>query len=161
MSIKLTPNELPREMKRRGKKMPKVIERGLRAGARRGAVILRKRTPVGATTALRRGWQVRRSFDSGEPAGLANLAPHAGIVEKGARPHPVNREGIAAITHWAVRKLGLPRDEAARVAHAVAHKIRREGQKPTYFVRDSLGDLRDAAKKEVGKAISKQARKKA
>lgn len=32
-------------------------------------------------------------------------APHAGIIELGARPHPVSREGVEAIARWVFLKL--------------------------------------------------------
>lgn len=65
-------------------------------------------------------------------------APHAGMVELGARPHPVGPEARRAIKEWAMRKLGLDEEAAERASWGIGHKIETEGQKPTYVVRDSM-----------------------
>lgn len=75
-------------------------------------------------------------------ATLFNDSPHGGIVEAGARPHPVSKEGINNIARWCVRKLGLPRGEAMAAAQAIAKHIERYGQKGTWIVRNSLGVAR-------------------
>ena len=85
---------------------------------------------------------------------IVNSAPHVGILELGARPHPVSAEGIAALTRWAQTQLGLLPEEARQAAHAIAWKIRKHGAKPAYFVRDSIPDLAQA----MGRAINKQIR---
>lgn len=100
---------------------------------------------------------------------VVNDAPHAGIVELGARPHNVSREGIEAIARWVRRKLRkmtiskrtnrLTRvkygaDEALRIAFAIARKISVEGQEPRYVMRDALEVARDLYGQELALAMS-------
>lgn len=107
-------------------------------------------------------------------AELKNDAPHAATVELGARPHPVSEEGIEAIARWVMRnhpeassrvvasgpiqrksggRTRLNRDTryaiALSIARAIAWKILHEGQRPTYFVRDSLPAVRQMVAAEI------------
>ena len=50
-----------------------------------------------------------------------NDAPHSGIVEAGARPHFLPKEGIEALERWAIRKLGVAEKDARGVAWAIAN----------------------------------------
>jgi hypothetical protein len=65
---------------------------------------------------------------------IKNDAPYAAIVEFGARPHKVNREGLESIAEWAMYKLMLSSEDAKSFAFAFAKKLEKQGQKPTYFV---------------------------
>jgi len=65
-------------------------------------------------------------------------APHAGIIELGARPHPIGKAVRDLIAEWAMRKLGVDKEAADRIAWGVGQKLEAEGQKPTYVVRDSM-----------------------
>lgn len=96
---------------------------------------------------------------------LWNDAPHAGLVERGARPHPVSQAGVLAIAAWVRRKLRksvssapkvlatvalnaqgvavakkkkFTKDEALEIAYAIAQKIKKFGQKGHYFMRDAI-----------------------
>lgn len=71
-------------------------------------------------------------------ASTAITAPHAGIVELGARPHGVSAEGREAIKQWCMRKLGLDEKAAESATWGICQKLKAEGQKPTYLVRDSM-----------------------
>ncbi len=79
----------------------------------------------------------KRGFVARGPV-VENDAPHAGVIEDGARPHPVSMEGQQAIKEWAMRKLGLPENEARSVAFLVARKIKEKGQEAKHVMRDSL-----------------------
>ncbi len=68
-------------------------------------------------------------------------APHAVFVEFGTQPHFVGRKGIAALTRWASRKLGLGEKEARSAAFAIAHKISREGMSPKPFLRPAISEV--------------------
>ena len=92
---------------------------------------------------------------------LDNDAPYAGIIDLGARPHSVNKEGIEAIALWAKRKFGLGDDEAYEVANAVAWKLRKHGQKPTYLFRDAQPKLTRHVKRAVEHALRTRAGKRA
>lgn len=81
-------------------------------------------------------------------------APHAGIIERGARPHAVNAAGIASLTRWAMRKFGLPEDQAKGIAFAVATKLRREGQKPTWWFKKELPFTQHVLRAEVERMLA-------
>lgn len=115
-------------------------------------------------------------------AELYNDAPHITIVELGARPHKVSPEGWAAIYEWVRRHLrkttgtgaqyrlgggGKMRPRGAGVTgpfkgsdpdvsaitNAIAFKIRKYGQKPTLFVRNSIDEMRALMAYELNRAI--------
>lgn len=101
------------------------------------------------------GFKARR-----RPNGAENVndAPHAGIIELGARPHKVSAAGIKAIARWAVRKLGLKREEAQSAAWGIAKKLEAEGQEPQYVVRDSLPQARAYFDQEFKRFMSNRKR---
>jgi hypothetical protein len=163
-------DQLPRELQRGEERFEKALYRGLRMGAERGRGIIVKRTPVDLGQ-LRASWKVKAHDMVAE---LINDAPHAGIVELGARPHKVNAEGWQAIYEWVRRHPELygakkPRTkvsatlaqqaqlgpfkgldpEITSITWAIVKKIQKHGQKPTFFVRESLDLLRAALIKEV------------
>jgi hypothetical protein len=152
----IRPEDLGKVIQNNLKKMPGVIRAGAYLGALEGARLLAHRTPsfTGKTAAR---WKGHRGVGKKELAFIENDSPIVGILDLGARPHPVNAEGIAALTVWAAGKLGLPPDEAERVARAIAWRIRKKGTKPTYFVRDSKQDLADAAARNIAFKIEEHA----
>jgi hypothetical protein len=164
MAIKISPQEFPKELKKRLRNYPKVIARGARLGAKEGARILKNRTPSNLGTTASR-WEVNNRGGSSKRGvrmpSIENRVPHVGILETGARPHPVNAEGIAALSEWARLKLGLSFEEADNAAHAIAWKIRKKGQEPTYFVLRSIPDLVAAMHRGMAKATRDYAKKKA
>lgn len=92
---------------------------------------------------LKNGVRVANRGTDGRFQGGASVigdAPHTGIVELGARPHPVSKEGRDAIAGWCVRKLGMEEKDAARMAWFISKKIAEVGQKPTYVFRDCVPD---------------------
>lgn len=152
---------------------------GLRA-AERGRTHMVRQTPTDQGQ-LRASWHVVGSgaISDGDIAELINDAPMAGVVELGARPHPVSQAGLEAIAAWVLRKglvtstgtalfsgpsqygqgrrrfQGKSAEEAAAMAIAqrIAWKLRTQGQKPTFFVANELDTLGDIAHEEVGKAV--------
>jgi hypothetical protein len=153
MSIRIRPEELGPELRRRARNMPKVINKGLNKAAHRGRSMLVKKTPVDMGQ-MKNSWRVIKTD-------IVNDAPHAGIIEEGARPHKVNAAGIASLTAWARRKLGVNEKEAKGIAFAIAKKLEKEGQKGHFIVRDSVDDLRRFAVNEVVREINKQANRRA
>src|SRR5262245_53500565 len=105
-----------------------------------------------------------------------NDAPYAGVIELGARPHPVSREGVELITQWVMRKMRIGyegRDERGRyvkgrkntpknereakakaIAWAIVQKIKTQGQAPTYMVRDALPQARKFFAEEFARIMS-------
>lgn len=132
-----------------------------------------RKTPVDRGE-LRAAWE-SRGFPptpdgaTAETARLANAAPHAGIIEHGARPHPVSREGVESIRQWVWRnraKFGLVTASGASgrgdrverqvdaITWGIVRKLRRYGQKPTHFVSNEQGALTRLTKAEVEKQLA-------
>lgn len=116
-------------------------------------------------------------------ATLVNNERHIGPVENGARPHPVSPEGWAAIYEWVrrhyrgsksegyklggagrMRRQGAGADpnrpfhgsdpEVSAITNAIVWKLRTQGQKPTYFVKRSLEDLKAVMAAELERALA-------
>lgn len=156
-NIKIRPEDLGKEIKARFASMPAAIAGGAYLGAMQGQAILAKRTPRFKGRAAA-GWRARRGNKTLRVlASVENDAPYVGILETGARPHPVSIEGKRAIARWAKAKFGVDRPEANRIANAIAWKISKKGQKPTYFVRDSREDLANAVASNVAFVINTNA----
>jgi hypothetical protein len=73
-----------------------------------------------------------------EGGSVTNEAPHAGIVELGARPHKTSQEGREAIRAWCVRKLGLSEEEAESASWAIVQKHAEVGQEGRYVMKSAL-----------------------
>lgn len=113
-------------------------------------------------------------------AELHNDAPYAGIVELGARPHGLSPSGWAMLYEWVRRHPELwgattitagrktswrpratlvtgdyrgPNPLITLITNAIAAKLRREGQKPTYFVRNNLYRVGDAVASEIRREV--------
>ena len=82
-------------------------------------------------TLLKSG-NVNRKFLEKE---IVYSAPHAVFVEFGTDPH---MPPVDPIMEWARRKLGLPEDEARRVAWAIAKKIEKEGTPGIHFMEKAI-----------------------
>jgi hypothetical protein len=123
------------------------IDRGLIRAAKRGKAHMVKVTPTDQGQ-LRNSWQAQGRL-------LRNDAPHAGIVELGARPHGVNNAGMLALIAWAKRHGASTEKEAKAMAWGIAMKLRRVGQRATHFVRNELVELTKIAKVEVEVALKK------
>lgn len=171
MSQEVSPDELEKHLKSRDRMTRRAVARGVKSAAQAGRTYMVQVTNTRGkvyTGQFKASWRVQKNSAAiGTKARaaravagveLVNSAPHAGIVELGARPHSVNREGIENLTLWARRVLGLSPEEARSAAFAIAAKFRREGQKPTFMVRDSLPKLRVILGKEVDREIIKASR---
>jgi hypothetical protein len=84
------------------------VHRGLRSGARAGRTHLVRVTPKDRGMA-KAAWKEHNGPMNSRPptpaAWLENSAPYIGILEKGARPHPVSPEGRLAIYEWVLRNM--------------------------------------------------------
>lgn len=99
------PDRVQHDLAKINKVIRKAVIKGIRSGAHAGRAILVKRSPKD-TGQLKASWRV--SVGEGmEIAQIFNDAPHAGIVEHGARPHPVSEEGRKAIREWVIRHFGF------------------------------------------------------
>lgn len=152
--IKITAAQLPALLQQEVERMPKLIKRAARA-----AVMRLKSYMVARVNALKISdlGTYKRSFVTDENS-LTNVAPHAGIVEEGARPHKVSKEGIEAIAKWVRRKLRKTtyslkqkRDAQGRFAQGdeVIEKKRRYRRSRTVY---TVVDLRDQRGRFTGDA---------
>jgi hypothetical protein len=178
-------DQLPEALRRGEQRFEKALARGLRMGAERGRGIIVRRTPMDLGQ-LRASWKVKAHDMVAE---LINDAPHIASVELGARPHKVSAEGWKAIYEWVRRhpemygeeraRSGVQRDEhgrfksngdelgpfrgldpqISRITWAIVKKIEKFGQKPTFFIRESMDVLREALIKEVERQLARAMQK--
>jgi hypothetical protein len=115
------------------------------------------------------GWQVRELADETR---LENNAPHAGVIEGGARPFT---PPLQPLIDWVERKAGdlgiaskpfggraslsdAQRAEAKRIAYAIQQKFKREGIKPRYVMRGRLDDAQRAVERAFREYLEHLAR---
>lgn len=173
--VKIQPGQLGAYLKAQVKGQKKAIGLGVKLGAHRGLAYLTPRFPV-FDGQLKNSGEVLTNVEDAN-AKIVFSAPHAGIVERGARPHKLGREAINAIYEWIVRKMlagyvtqitrgknkgkdrAMTREEredaAKTILWAVVRKIERDGLKPTYIVRDSLPTLAQLLDAEVADQLNK------
>jgi hypothetical protein len=150
----LTPRGLTKLLEKQAREISKAAKRGALSAATRGAAKLQKKVP-------RDTGDLARSFRVGHTSTGAQIridAPHAGIVERGARPHRVNAEGREALAGWVagwVRRRLKITDEAEinAVVAGICRKLEREGQKPTWFVRNYRTEAARVLREEVDAEI--------
>lgn len=158
MAIRISPKDLVPELRARTKQIPKTIAQGMLAGAHRGRTFLVRRTPVDVGQ-MKNSWRVKPVLGGRRrTVELVNDAPHAGVIEAGARPHKVNAEGRAALERWAMRQLGVDENTAKAVAQGTIRKLERHGQKGHFIVRDNMDRLQKMVKQEVDKRVKKRAK---
>lgn len=170
MNFTVSSKDIPKLIPKLGDKARLAIRRG----AIRAAEFARARLVDASPTdmgQLRKSW-VNKNPASAEALALVhNHAPHAGVIEHGARPHTVSREGVLAIYEWALRhgmasgvlvqngdNAGLDTG-AIGAAYAIANKIKTQGQKATYFVRDLMGPLTDDAGRLIAQVMAEALQK--
>lgn len=180
--ITISLEDLPADLLRRIAELPDRMLRGITSGQNFGRALLVKKSPTDQGQ-LRNSWRLESGGGGAAQfvQSIVNDAPYAGVIERGARPHPVSKEGIESIAGWVWRNRGkfsmsrvsgpvrrgtggrraLQRQTdmmiATQIAHAIAWKIRRYGQKPTWFVRESVPRITRVIRKEVAREIDKLA----
>lgn len=135
-----------------------------------GAELLSREVPVD-TGRLKQSFRMRRKGASGHPEVVAE-APHAGIIEAGARPHwapltPLVRWVRRHASAFGIETGGRDRRGrfasagVVRVARAIQRKIATRGSKPRWYVRNNLPRLglilRALLAAAKGKALAKLA----
>lgn len=177
--IPISAEKLPAELKARLEKTPKVMQGALIVAAQRSKTLMVRRTPTDRGQ-MRNAWKVRKGTAK-LGAELVNDAPYAGIMELGARPHKVSREGWEAIYEWARRhtfftvgdgkKRRSGSEEYDPVAEAMAWGVVKMLEKhgypgpgrehKLYWVRDSLPKIRRIVDREVVRQLRRWSRRKA
>lgn len=158
---------------------PKAVERAIFSGLHRGRAYIVGKTPVDRGI-LRNAWKVIRLSTGG--AELVNDQPYAGIIERGARPFKISKEGREALAGWVFRKLlqgsiqvkkaggrfssltGNRRhkhlvkanleQEADQIAWAIAKKFEKLGMKGKRFVWKELPKLAELMEEEINRSLN-------
>lgn len=176
--IRLQAKDLPRAIRQRNKATKRAIAHGALRGAERGRTIIARKTPK-SSGQLKGAWRARpgrlsRFRRTSVIATLVNNAPHASVVERGAKPHPVGPEGVKALTEWVWKnrgKFGLvtasgrlsrskkARERANAIALRIAWKIRQKRQTGTFFVKKNRPAIERAGFREVKRALRRSARR--
>lgn len=97
INVNIPPGALGAFLKAQGTSQKAAIDRGIRVAKHRAVRLLKERTPLDQGV-MRAAWSVTKN-------GVENDSPIAGIIEKGARPHKVSREGFEQIYEWVRRKV--------------------------------------------------------
>jgi hypothetical protein len=147
--IRIPADALPKALRGEGERVREIIRKAAKAASLRLKThLVRESDKKGIThTGVYKGGF--RATDNS----VVNDAPHAGIVELGARPHPVSKEGREAIKRWAMTKLGLSAEDAESAAWGIANKIRKEGQVGRYVMRDAVPMALEFYKKELTRLL--------
>jgi hypothetical protein len=171
--IKISPKDLPTELRARIKGGNKLVRRAAYLAAQRARTRLVAKTPTDRGQA-RNAWKAYRTTNG---AVVENSAPYIGILELGARPHPVSREGIDAIREWVrrnirftvqtksgkfvQRKHGIDDPMLDEITWAIVNKIKKYGQPARYFVRAELPIMTKLFALAVDRELQKESQKRA
>ncbi len=140
--------DLPEEMEG-------AIIKGLRSASARGvSAVVESINTTSPHPAVDTG-QLGRSVESSDiPRGgrLAVDAPHAAVVEDGARPF---WPPLQPLVDWAQRKFGVDEDEAEEIARNVQRKIATFGIEPRHYFRRAMVSVRKFVPIEVESELRK------
>jgi hypothetical protein len=103
---------------------------------------------------FKNSWRVLANIAGNVLAQIENDAPHAGIVELGARPHKVSAEGVQAIKEWVIAKIGTyDTKEVDSIAWGIMRNLEMYGQKGTFLVQKNLERFAKWTDKEVSRTL--------
>ena len=149
--IKLNAAELPDALRKEGTRIQGAIKTAAKAAALKLKTYLVRETD-------RLGITYQGTYKGGFRAtenSVVNDAPHAGIVELGARPHKVSKEGREAIKRWAMIKLGLTEKDAESASWGIAKNIEMVGQEGYYVMRNAIPKAVAFYKDELTRILQK------
>jgi hypothetical protein len=183
--VHTTPAGLTKAIKAHSKSAKMAIVNASTAAAHRSRAIIVNESPVDQGE-LKASWKVRnpvlRSTGTGKRFELAvveSTSTHAGIVEAGARPHPVNQEGKEALYQWVRRNFRIAGKGRSRrvsyggkgqqvrpgmygsnqkltaVTNAIVWKLRIKGQKGKFIVRNNMKKFTRIAVQEIDQRMKK------
>lgn len=156
IEIKIAPDELASALRKEGMRIREAVIKAAKAAALRlKAYLVRQTDKLGITYqgVYKGGF---RATDNS----VVNTAPHAGLVELGARPHKVSKEGRESIKKWAMIKLGLSEAEAESASWGIAKTIEMVGQEGYYVMRDAVPMAVKFYKDELTRILQKNKGKK-
>jgi hypothetical protein len=176
--IEISASQVGAALRSTDARIRKGVMNGLRVAAQRGRTVLVSRSPVDMGQ-FKGAWKVEKTL---EGADVVNDAPHAGIIERGARPHAVSDVGVLAIEDWVRRHFHEQTRSVARqrknygsrakygkkstrttaaleqqyvheLAMKIVWKLRTKGQEPKWVVRDALPALSSWLDEEIKRAL--------
>lgn len=100
----------------------------------------------------RRSWKVEVLPDG---ARLYNDAPYAAVIEHGRRQGG-RMPPLSALRDWAMRRLGLSPEQAARAAPAIARAIAKRGLLPRRVLTRQLPTISEVARQAVEAELEKE-----
>jgi hypothetical protein len=181
-TVKIPAGGLAAHLRATAKANIRALKKATKRATVRGVALLKKLTPVDEGVA-RAAWRAKE-YSTGW-MGIENAAPHIGILLRGARPHTVNAEGVAAIREWVIRKGLIRINQPLRKGHqgpqqmrplrrneadgefayavddvvwAIINKLKKYGYKGDDFVERSMPDLVAYLDSEVTIALDEVAR---
>lgn len=187
----ITPKQLPGALDASEKNSRLAVQKGAYLAANRGRTLLvhRSRKLANDRGIFANAWTVVPAGFKPIPGPWAygnkmmqvvNRAPYAGVIELGARPHPVSDVGILNIERWVKRNI-VAFEEATHtssrsggsvktrltaaqrqrliqsVAMGIVWKLRHKGQAPKYVVQGALDKLQKYLMLEVRRMLKKAA----
>lgn len=102
-SVRMSESQVGARLRADAKGAPKALFQAMFSAAQRGKAYLVQRSPVDRGL-LRNAWKILR-LASIKEVQLINDQPYAGVIERGARPFKMSKEGIIALTEWVKRKI--------------------------------------------------------
>lgn len=184
LSIPISHKDVVKAINRRHRAFRSELDKGMMRAAQRAKTYMRKQGPVDQGQ-LKNSWNVERVAPL--KLNLVNTAPYAGVIEEGARPHAVSRAGWQAIYDWVYRNRAKfspqgPRQRAAgprqrfkahptvgpeateeslkAITWGIVNKIKRYGQKGTFFVKNSMPQINAYIREQSDLAAKRTAARK-
>jgi hypothetical protein len=191
--FEIKPDQVPKEMRNREAATRVAIQIGcFRAAVRAQSQLkVRSRKLANDRGVFANAWTIQppavrtvskpQRYYTHDIVRVENLAPYAGIIELGARPHGVSAEGRANIREWVRRNIRVTTwskpgrsggsvatgtrmrrkkdPELDKITQAIVWKIQRYGQAPKYVVGGIFDKLHMQATRAIAreiKNISKQ-----
>lgn len=147
-----SPKDFPKELQKWARKHPEKVRRGFISGALRSIPELVANSPVD-TGLYAQSWEVKHDEQS---VTIGNTAPHAAIIEFGARPF---RPPIGPLLAWAKRVLQDPSQppnysqEVWALAIGTRNKIQREGIAPRAVMQNNIDMIMKNMRLEVEREV--------
>lgn len=151
----LTLDQFSKELGRLPQKLEGAIIRGLRSAAARGvSEVIQAIHTSSPYPPIDTGGLARSVEHSDLPRGgrIAVDAPHAAVMENGARPF---WPPLDPLIDWAKRKFGVDDHDAEVIAEGVQRKIAMFGIEPRHYFRSAMGSIRKIVPIEVESELSK------
>lgn len=150
--VRLSVEQVPEVLRKQPARLTKAFKEGMQLGAERARTELVENSPVGDGM-FKAGWKTKRKSDGAE---VENRTLYAGVIESGARPHGVSKEGVENIKRWVAKKFGVEINSpmCARITHGIVEKLRTKGQEGKWLVRDRLTRFAKEAAEEIGRRIA-------